>query len=271
MGSHQTLLLKGHLTTRQLVAAALLSGAVFASPWVIADESNSNGTSWGLGLGVMSQQKPYAGFDRDNTPVPLLLVENRYLRVFGPEVEFKLPRLDISASQQLHFGVVAQYDGSGYEQGDAAILNGMSERKGGFWAGATVEWSSDIVNVSAKWLTDVSDNSDGHRINVGLERTWQFGEHVLLTPRLGATWQDEESVDYYFGVRNSEARFDRPAYAGESAINIEAGMRGVYRFNQHHSVLMGVEVTSLADEIEDSPLVDRSTENSVFLGYLYHF
>ncbi len=29
MGFHQTLLLKGHLTTRQLVAAALLSGAVF--------------------------------------------------------------------------------------------------------------------------------------------------------------------------------------------------------------------------------------------------
>ncbi len=146
----------------------------------------------------------------------------------------------------------------------------MSAR-GGFWAGATVEWSSDIVNVSAKWLTDVSDNSDGHRINVGLERTWQFGEHVLLTPRLGASWQDEESVDYYFGVRNSEVRFDRPAYAGESAINIEAGMRGVYHFNRHHSVLMGVEVTSLADEIKDSPLVDRSTENSVFLGYLYHF
>lgn len=145
MGSHQTLLLNGHLTTRKLVAAALLSGAVFASPLVIADESNLNGTSWGLGLGVMSQQKPYAGIDRDNTPVPLLLVENRYIRVFGPEVEFKLPKLDISTSQQLNFGIVAQYDGSGYEQGDAAILNGMSERKGA--SGRGQRWSGAAISL----------------------------------------------------------------------------------------------------------------------------
>lgn len=48
-------------------------------------------------------------------------------------------------------------------------------------------------------------------------------------------------------------------------------MRGVYQFDQHHSVLLGVEVTSLADEIKDSPLVDRSTENAVLVGYLYTF
>lgn len=42
-------------------------------------------------------------------------------------------------------------------------------------------------------------------------------------------------------------------------------------FDKHHSVLLGAGVTSLADEIKDSPLVDRSTTNSVYLGYMYRF
>ncbi|MEL7893704.1 MipA/OmpV family protein [Vreelandella neptunia] len=271
MGPRQSLLLNGRLTIMRLVTAAFFGGLVIASPLVLADEENSDETTWGLGVGAISDQDPYAGIDRENTPFPLFLVENRYISVFGPEIKFKLPSLVISDSQQLDFGIVAQYDGSGYEQGDATILNGMSERKGGFWAGAKVEWNTDLVDVGAEWLTDVSGNSDGQRFDLGLERTWEFGEHIMLTPHVGASWQDDKNVDYYFGVRDSEVRFDRPAYSGESAVNIEAGVRGVYQFDQHHSVLIGVEVTSLADEIKDSPLVDRSTQNAVLVGYLYTF
>ena len=42
-------------------------------------------------------------------------------------------------------------------------------------------------------------------------------------------------------------------------------------FDDHHSVFLDVKATRLADEIKDSPLVDRSTENSVLFGYLYRF
>lgn len=271
MSSHQSLLLNGRLTTIRLATAAFIGGLVIASPLAFADEESSDETTWGLGVGAISEQDPYAGMDRENTPFPLLLIENRYISVFGPEIEFKLPSLAISDSQQLNFGIVAEYDGGGYEQGDAPILNGMSERESGFWAGANVAWENELFEVSAEWLTDVSGNSDGQRFDLGLERTWEFGEHVMLTPHVGASWQDDKNVDYYFGVRDSEVRFDRPAYSGESAVNIEAGVRGVYQFDQHHSVLIGVEVTSLADEIKDSPLVDRSTENAVLVGYLYTF
>lgn len=258
----------------RMAAVSVLAVGLCTSVTAMAQESTdagSSSTSWGVGLGVMSEQEPYAGIDRDNTPIPLLEVENRYIHLFGPQIEFKLPSLDISDSQQLNFGIVGKYDGSGYKEDDAPILNGMSERKGGFWAGAKMEWNNDLVDVSAEWLTDVSGNSKGQLINVGLERTWHFGDHFLLTPYVGASWQDAKTIDYYYGVRDSEARIGRPAYTGESATNIESGVRGVYMFDEHHSVLMGAEVTRLAGEIKDSPLVDRSTTNSVYLGYLYRF
>lgn len=258
----------------RMAALSVMAAGSCMSFTAVAGEPSGAGastTSWALGLGIMSEQEPYTDIDRENTPIPLLEFENRYIHLFGPQIEFKLPSVDINDAQQLNFGIVGKYDGSGYEEDDAPILDGMSERKGGFWAGARLEWSSDFVDASVEWLADASGNSDGQSVNLGLERTWHVGEHMLLTPRVGAKWQDEKAVDYYFGVRDDEVRLDRPGYTGESGVSAELGVRGVYRFNSRHSILMDVEVTSLADEIQDSPLVDRSTSNSVFLGYIYHF
>lgn len=236
-----------------------------------ASADQPEGSAWGLGVGAVSSQQPYKGIDRDSEVLPLIYFENEYLRVFGPSAEIKLPGLEISDTQQLDFSLVGEYDFSGYDDDDARILEGMSDRKGGFWAGAKVKWRSDLADVSAEWLGDVSGNSKGQRFTLGLERSWRIGEHIMLTPRLAAIWQDEKYVDYYFGVQENEARIDRAAYDGKSGINTEFGVRGNYMFDDHHSVFLDLKATSLANEIKDSPLVDQSSENSVLFGYLYRF
>ena len=237
-----------------------------------AEPANTDpSSSWGLGIGAVSSQQPYTGIDRESQALPLIYFENEYLRVFGPTAEIKLPSLTISDTQQLDFNIVGEYDFSGYDDDDARILEGMSDRKGGFWAGAKVQWHNNLADVSAQWLADVSGNSNGQRFSLGLERSWRLGEHVRLTPRLTAMWQDKKYVDYYFGVRDSEARIDRAAYEGKSGLNTEWGVRGDYMFDKQHSLFLDVKATSLSDEIKDSPLVDRSTENSVLFGYLYRF
>ncbi|HVK56597.1 MAG TPA: MipA/OmpV family protein [Burkholderiales bacterium] len=271
---HQPVLISHGSALRMAAVSALVVGLCASAVTAVAAEPTDVGppsTSWSLGLGGMSRQKPYAGIDRENKAIPLLQLENKYVHIFGPVIELKLPSLDISDSQKLNFSIVGKYDGSGHEADDAPILDGMSKRKGGFWAGAKMEWSSDLVDVSAEWLADASGNSKGQRFNLGLERTWRFGRHMMLTPRVGASWQDKKYVDYYFGVRDDEARIDRPAYEGKSGVNAEVGARGIYMFDKRHSVLLDVEVSSLPKEIKDSPLVDRSTENRVFFGYLYRF
>ncbi len=228
-------------------------------------------TSWSLGVGVISMQKPYTGIDRENKVLPVFQFENEYVHIFGPQIGLKLPSLDIGDSQQLDFSIVGKYEGSGYEAKDAPILSGMSERKGGFWAGAEVEWKNDLADVKAGWLADASGNSKGQKFSLALEKTWHFGESMMLTPRVEATWQDKKYVDYYFGVRDSEASLGRPAYAGKAGTGAEVGVRGLYMFDKRHSAFLDVAVSSLAKEIKDSPLVDRSTENRVLLGYTYRF
>ncbi|WP_286903032.1 MipA/OmpV family protein [Vreelandella sedimenti] len=271
MGSHQSLLLKGHLTSMRLATTAFISGLVIASPVAFADEANSDETTWGLGVGAVSSQEPYTDVDRDNTALPLLYVENRYVRFFGTTLEAKLPDLTLSESNQINFSLIGRWDGSGYEPGDSWVLEGMEERESGLWAGAKVEWQTSIANVSADWTHDVASNSKGQRLNLGLDRSWQMGAHLTLTPRIGATWHDDNYVDYYYGVRSNEARPGRPEYQGESSVSAEIGLQSVYRFNNHHSIMFDVQATTLASETKDSPLVDDSTINRVLLGYMYHF
>jgi outer membrane protein len=259
------------LSASALHATAFLLGLAMTSAAFAAGSEASSESNWGLGLAAVSTQKPYAGIDRDNTAFPLIYFENKYVRIFGPGVELKLHSLDLNDSQRVNFRLVGKYNGSGYEENDADILDGMSERKGGIWTGAKVQWEMDSVDVSAEWLADVSGNSKGQRLNLAVEKTWRFGEHVMLTPRLGATWLDKKYVDYYYGVETDEIMLNRPAYAGKSGVNLELGVRGNYIFDAHHSAFLDIGVTSLTEEIKDSPLVDRSTENRLLMGYMYRF
>lgn len=271
MGSHRSLLLNGHLTTIRLATFTLVSGLATAPPLAFADEASSGETTWGLGVGAVSSQEPYIDLDRDNTALPLLHFENRYVRFFGSTLEAKLPNLTLSETNQIHFSLIGRWDGSGYEPGDSWVLEGMEERESGLWAGAKVEWQTNVANISADWTHDIASNSKGQRLNLGVDRSWQMGAHLTLTPRIGATWHDDNYVDYYYGVRSNEARFGRPEYQGESGFNAEVGLQSIYRFNNHHSLMLDVQATTIASEMKDSPLVDDSTNNSVFLGYMYHF
>ncbi len=228
-------------------------------------------SSWGLGVAAFSVQQPYTGIKRETRALPLISYENQYVRVFGPVVEVKAYSVELGASQRLDLRVTGKYDFSGYETGDAPILNGMRERKNGFWAGAKATWRTGVVDVSAELQADVSGKSKGRRASLGVEKNWRIGEHIMLTPRASAAWVDKKYVDYYYGVAADEARAGRAAYVGKSGVNAELGLRGTYIAGAHHSFFLDLGVTRLARTIKDSPLVDRSTENRAGLGYLYRF
>lgn len=228
-------------------------------------------TRWGLGVGLVSTQKPYRDINRDNTPIPLLYVENRYFRFLGTELEAPLPVWQLSESQQLQFSVIGRYDGSGYKADDSPALEGMAERKSGVWAGARAAWQSDWLDLHADWTHDISGNSNGQEISAGVERSWQISNSINLAPRISAVWSDSKSLNYYYGVRDDEVRSGRAAWQGGSGVTVEVGMQGVYEFTRHQSLIIDFKAARLPSAVSDSPLVDRSNENRLFIGYHYHF
>ena len=277
---HLAVLLRSPIIMRMIAISTLSLGSVLtATAQESENESGSEleserGSSWSLGIAAISSQKPFKDIDRDNKVIPLIFYEGKYVELVGAGIEFKLANLELSESQQFSFRAVTQYSFGGYDEDEAdetPILNGMDERKGGFWAGAKIEWRNPLVDVSAEWLSDISGNSEGQQFNLGLERTWVFGQRLILTPRVVASWQDDKYVDYHYGVRTHEVRVDRPVFIGESAVNIEYGLRGIYMFDRHNALFLDLGATSLAQEIKDSPLVDSSTESRMIVGYRYQF
>jgi outer membrane protein len=229
------------------------------------------GTEWALGLGVLSKQDAYRGIKRDTQAVPLLRFENEYLEFAGLGLEVKLPGLRLGEDNEIKFGLVGEFDMSGYKAKDAPILAGMAERKGGFWAGAKVEWENDFVTVSAEFAADVSGHSKGRSFSLGLEKELHLGQHTMLIPYVTAQRLDKKYVDYYYGVRAAEATAGRAAYAGKAGMNVDVGLRAVYQFDPRHSLLLDVGVTRLASHIKKSPIVGRSNTSQVIFGYMYTF
>jgi len=227
--------------------------------------------SWGVGLVGISQQQAYTDIDRNNLAIPMVYFDNRWVELMGPWLDLKLPEFNVGQDQRLRLALRTQLFGfDGYKAKDAPTLEGMDQRKAGIFAGPSFRWTTPIADVFGEWMFDTSGNSNGQRVSIGLERQFQIGERLMLTPSITAMWLDHQYADYYYGVRSDEARAGRSAYSIEdSVVNTEFSLRADYFFNQHQAMFVQLGYTLLGDAIQDSPLTDGSGESMLLVGYLY--
>jgi len=247
------------LPSASLFAALLLLAASSAR----ADDAPPPG--WGIGIAAGVQTRPYKDIDTETRVLPLLSYENRWVRIAGLGADLKL-----GSAGPVSFALGARYALNGYSADDAPILNGMEDRKGGLWLGPSAVWRNGVVDVSAEVLGDVSGHSKGTQFRLALDRSFTSGA-FRFTPRVAAIWRDKKYNDYYYGVRADEVRADRPFYEGKASTDIEIGLRSAYALSRQHSLFLDVSATSFGKGVKDSPLVDRSSQGGVRVGYLYRF
>lgn len=220
---------------------------------------------WSLGVGVASFDRPYRGDSREHKVLPFLVYESERISVRMNQADLK-----VASMGSLTLKLRGRYAfGEGYKPADSDYLTGMAKRKGSAWFGAAADWQTPLVNLHAELLATPM-HSKGRRVTVGLDRRFSLG-HFGLTPRLNATWLDRDYVDYYYGVRSSEATLARPAYSGSSTRNVELGLQASYEVTPRQSVILDVSTTRFGGGITASPLVDRSRQDSASIRYLVRF
>lgn len=229
-------------------------------------QQGSQATPWGIGLGVASTRRPYAGADNKTLAFPVLSFENQYVKVAGLGVDLKL-----GSAGPVDFSLRAAYAlGAGYKSGDAPILNGMGDRKGSLWIGPAARWDAGFAKVSFEVLADALRKSDGLEARLGIEHDFRAGS-VMFTPHAAAEFVDRKYVDYYYGVPVAQATPNRPAYDGKSTVNLDAGLRSAFLFDRANSVFLDLGAKALGKGITESPLVDRKVTPGAALGYLHRF
>jgi outer membrane scaffolding protein for murein synthesis (MipA/OmpV family) len=243
----------------------LTTRSAWAAEYEVHDE-DQDGSSWGLGLGVGVMQKAYRGIDTDTIAIPIIIYDSEWIGVRGGSISLKLP-----SAGPVSFALSADFSNDGYEASDSDFLAGMDEREDNFWLGATAKWETSVADFSTTWSTDVSGNSEGQKFAISAERAFESG-NFEFAPRLGAQWLDDNYVNYYYGVRAHEATPDRSFYVPDSTVNFEAGFRTTYKLPAYRSsVFLDLSVHSLGSSIADSPLVDGSTEERIFVGFVRMF
>ncbi|HSI50256.1 MAG TPA: MipA/OmpV family protein [Ideonella sp.] len=229
------------------------------------ENRDPNATQWGLGLGVGVENRAYEGADRKVRALPILFFENRYVRFAGLGLDLKLPEVG-----PVSFALSTRYQGDGYESGDAPILAGMADRKGGVLLGGSMRWHAPEFDLQAELLRDVSGHSEGLQAKLMLTREFRAGR-FMFTPGVGATWLDKKQVDYYYGVTAEEALANRPQYDGKGTVNLDLNLRTSYLLAPHQILTLDLGGTHLGSGITDSPLVGRDNIARARFGYLYRF
>jgi outer membrane protein len=254
----------------RLPFAALALSLLVVGPFAKADDDDKGpkvDPQWGLGLGVGIARSPYRGISQRTVGIPLIDYENSYVRLFGNTLDVKLPQVG-----PVRFSIRTKVAlGEGYKDSDSSFLTGMDTRSGGLDIGLAAMVPTPYAKLTMEWLGDASGHSKGQQLKFGIEHPFVWDRRFELTPALGVSWLDKKYVDYYYGVKPTEATAARPEYQGKATTNLEAALRMGYVIDPHQRVFFELTETHWGSGITNSPIVDKTTTPGVRLGYLYRF
>jgi outer membrane protein len=221
----------------------------------------------GAGLGAIVRSSPYRGSDGGTfMPIPAITYTGNRLQIFGPRAQFGLLE-----AGPLQFAAVAQYRPAAYKEDDSTILAGMGDREATLMAGG--ELKADLpagMDLSLNVLHDVLDQIGGSEASLFLDRSFQLGT-VRLTPRTGINWTAARLANHDYGVPDSKAAFERPAYDTGDTLSAETGISALAELTENWWIAASLGVEFLSDEVKDSPLVEDSFLFKGFLAVQYVF
>lgn len=260
-----------HFTSHSLAALAALV-ALSAS----AEESTSQQTSqWGLGLGAIASDNPYAGRGARYTPFPLIVYDSN--RLFFEGITGGVHLLDTSALE-IDLIVEANFDGIDADKFGARELarNGidrdlLSDRKDSADAGFDATFEGRFGELKLHAVADVLDASGGYEASVSYGYPVSLSPRLTLTPSVGATWLSADRADYNYGILDEEVARGVPDYRPGSVVIPEVSVDLRYRFSDRWLLMGNAKFKSLPSELERSPLLDSDQSVRLFIGVLRTF
>ncbi len=148
--------------------------------------------------------------------------------------------------------------------------NSLPRRRFALNSGLELLYLSQWGDIQAQLLTDVSGRHRGQSALLSWSQPWTDGTFsVALTA--GAEWKSDSLVDYYYGVRREESFPGRPQYRGRSTINPFARLAASRALTAHWELTAVVEHERLGRGIRQSPIIERESINTLFVGLYYRF
>lgn len=115
---------------------------------------------------------------------------------------------------------------------------------------------------------DVSDRHGGYELYAHYGRAFHT-RRWLIEPSFGASYKSSKLNDYYWGVRPEEATALFGDYRAGAGINSHARLVSRFQVTRNWSFVVAAQYERLNGDAARSPIVDRRSVNSVFVGLSY--
>jgi outer membrane protein len=217
-----------------------------------------------VGAGVVFAPRPYVGASEEAIPIPVVNVRYKWLFAEGIRGGAQFLR-----QGKLAGNIYLQANFEGLKADDSPYLAGMENRSKSADAGVEVVYRARPVGFRVNALTDVLGRNSGQEFSVQAVTGAPLGSRGFLLASIGPRWISANRVDYYYGVRASEATPDRPAYSGTSSWNWDLTLGATARIAGKWSVFMLFSREAFGEPIEQSPIVDRTAGYSLISSLTY--
>lgn len=244
-----------------LLSTALLSSTLTLSSLTLPSAAAYAG-QWTLGLGAIGMEEIYHGQDKNHTLFPVIAYETENFSISGEGAFYQFYGNE-NSPLSLYAGL--GISGNSYDSDDATILEGMKTRHDGVDLGIGGEFDLGMASLSAAIAGDVSGHHDGFQMNLGLESNFPVNRYLIVAPSIEVEALSKDYVDYYFGVKDSEATAARSAYKGKDTVNTSASLGFIIPITEEWRIVNQLTYTWLGDGISDSPLIKR---DNVFSGMI---
>ncbi|CAD0336984.1 MipA/OmpV family protein [Xanthomonas hortorum] len=227
---------------------------------------------WGLGLGAIASDSPFAGEGTRINPVPLILFEGErvFLRgITGGYHIIKGETFSLDAIAALRMDGVAADDLGSEELArngiDRALLEDRDDSLDlglvGTWEGAAGEFE-----FTAK--ADVTGTSEGY------ELTARYGYPITagrgrLTPSVSISHLSKDMANYYYGTLDEEVARGVVDYKPDSATVPTVGVTYVRPIGKRWQFMTRLQYSVLPSKLSDSPLLEPDTDGvgTVLIGF----
>jgi MipA family protein len=218
-----------------------------------------------VGPGAWITVEPYKGMHTTVYPIPMVVAVSAPFYYFIDTAGCRL-----FSDSNMTFDLIGKIRTDGYNADNSDDFDGMHDRHMSFDIGGEFGISGDWGNLYARILTDALAQHDGQEFRITYAKEFKF-ELLKIKPSVGFALLSSNLADYYYGVRNSEARPGRPAYDPGESVNWFVGLNANYQLNDDWTLFTSITYYWLDDNIRDSPIVDRNYTMSILAGAMYRF
>lgn len=225
-------------------------------------------SAFSLGAGVGVVETPYKQYDSKVYPVPVVTWESDSFWFRGIGGGYYLWNDD---ADQL--SVMAYYSPWHFKPGDSdnSQLRQLDKRSSTVMAGLSYLHYTAYGFLRTSLAGDVLDNSNGVVADLAWLYRYERGA-LAVTPGIGVEWNSQKQNEYYYGISGAEARRSGlSSYDPNDSWNPYLELSISYQLTEKLSVYGTGRYTHVADEIKDSPMVDKSWAGLLSTGVTYNF